>query len=384
MADRLDIDGFEYDDSLATQRRVFVVLKGTGQLAIVEKIIERKGNKRYGLTAVTNVAERRYSEGLIALTGLDRDTFDEDTLAIHLASTEPYEIAVDGDRLAYTSGYRFGLLDLATGTSADFTSDWMSYLHTIEFSEDGQRVLVAATGLDTILEIELGSSDVIWDWNAWDHGINHVTLTDSYLSRDRDQAKRLEEGHPGAEVRLIEDPLTLPREGLATHHSPMNLNGAHYGRDGQILATGYHRPELFVIDRDGAHERHDLGLTNPHSFRPCGEGYMVADTGSGRLLLLDDDFAIDAVIDVSSLPADAEKKAGFGEWMQTASPLGESGLFAVVDALRNGVHIVDVPGRRRRFIPNPPEWTIQAVIDAPIDAELFTHRMGMHTVSDAQ
>jgi hypothetical protein len=133
---------------------------------------------------------------------------------------------------------------------------------------------------------------------------------------------------------------------------------------------------LFVIDRDGSHERHDLGLTNPHSFRPHGDGYMVADTGSGRLLLLDQDFAVGSGIDVSRLPADQEKKDGFGEWMQTASPLGDDGLFATVDALRDGVHIIDIPGRRRRFISNPREWTIQAVIDAPIDTELFAYRMG--------
>lgn len=376
MTEHLDIASFDYDESLAEERRVFVVVKGFGQLAIVKKIIERKGNKQFGLTAVTNVTERQYSTGLIALTRLDGASFDESTLGIHLECIEPYEIAVDGDLLAYTSGYRFGLFDLATGSSKEFTSDWMSYLHTIEFSPDGKHILVAATGLDTILEIDLDSSEVVWEWNAWDHGINHVTLTDSYLSRDRDQAKQLEEDHPNAEVRLIEDPLTLPREGLATHQSPMNMNGVHYGRDGQILATGYHRPELFVIDRQGSHERHDLGLTNSHSFRPYGDGYMVADTGSGRLLLLDDGFAVASVVDLSNLPADPEKKDGFGEWMQTASPLGDKGLFAAVDALRDGVHLIDVARRRRRFISNPLEWTIQAVIDAPIDAELFEHRMG--------
>ncbi len=375
MAEHLDIASFDYDASLAQDRPVFVALKGFGQLAIVNKIIERKGNKRFGLTAVGNVADRRYSTGLIALTRLDAESFDEGTLAVHLECTEPYEIAVDGDRLAYTSGYRFGLLDLATGSSEEFTSDWMSYLHTIEFSADGRHIMVAATGLDTILEINLDSSEVTWEWNVWDHGINHVTLTDSYLTRDRDQAKQLEEDHPGAEVRLIEDPLTLPREGLATHHSPMNMNGAHYGRNGQVLATGYHRSELFVINRDGSHDRHDLGLTNPHSFRPYGDGYMVADTGSGRLLQLDHDFAVVSAVDLSSLPADSDKKHGFGEWMQTASTLGDDGLFATVDALRDGVHIIDVPARRRRFIGNPPEWTIQAVIDAPIDTELFAYRM---------
>ena len=212
---------------------------------------------------------------------------------------------------------------------------------------------------------------MVWDWNAWDHGINYVALSNSYLARDRDQAKLLAEEYPDAEVQLIEDPLTLPREGLATHHSPMNLNGAHYGRNGQILATGYHRPEVFVIERDGSHERYDLGLSNPHSFRPLDDGYMVADTGGGRLLLLDERFEVASIVELSRMPADAEKKAGFGEWLQTVSPMRDPGMFTAVDALRDGVHIIDVANRRRRFISNPPEWTIQAVIEAPADTGRF-------------
>lgn len=371
MTEYLDVAAFDYDASLGVDRRAFIVLKGFNQLAIVKKIVERKGNKTFGLTAVTNVTERRYSQGLVAFASLGTEAFDGDALAPRLECTEPFEVSVRGDDLAVTSGYRFLVFDLAAGACKEYTTDWMSYLHTIEFSRDGRRVLVAATGLDTILEIDLASGAVVWEWNAWDHGINYVKLTGEYLTRNRDQARRLAEEHPGEEIRLIEDPRDLPREGIATHHSPMNLNGAHYGMAGRILATGFHRPDLFIIDPDGSHRTHDLGLVNPHSFRRYAAGYMVADTGTGRLLLLGDEFAATTVVDLSNLPADSAKKSGFGEWLQTASPLNEHGLFACVDALRDGVHIVDIAARRRRFITNPPEWTIQSVMDAPIRADQF-------------
>jgi hypothetical protein len=95
------------------------------------------------------------------------------------------------------------------------------------------------------------------------------------------------------------------------------------------------------------------------------------------MLLLDEGFKLATTVDFSQLPADEEKKAGFGEWIQTVTPLGDQ-LFAAVDALRDGVHIFDLESRRRRFITNPPEWTIQAVIGAPIEPDRFPSRDRKH------
>ena len=312
------------------------------------------------------------SDGHIAFTSLDTDEFGEDTLELALDSTEPFEIDLHEGQLAYTAGPGFVLHDLDEKVSEAFEHPWMSYLHTIEFSADGERILTASTGLDTILEIELATGKVIWQWNAWDHGFNYVKANKSYVSRDPQQAAALQAEHPEAKVKLVADPLNLPREGLATNRTPMNLNGVHYGRDGAIIATGFHRSEAFEIQRDGRFVQHELGLLHPHSLRRLGDGYQVASTGQGRLLLLDADFQPHNVVDLSQLPADADKRTGFGEWLQTVSLLDEERmLFAAVDALRDGVHILDVKRQRRRFISNPPEWTIQAVIDAPIEEDEF-------------
>ena len=57
---------------------------------------------------------------------------------------------------------------------------------------------------------------------------------------------------------------------------------------------------------------------------------------------------------------------GFGEWLQTVSLLdAQRGYFAAVDALRDGIHLIDIPNRRRRFIATPPHWTIQTVTRIP-------------------
>lgn len=361
----VDVATLKSNDMLASDYRVFLVIKGFNQSAIVRKIIERKGNKAFGLSSLSDITKRRYSKGLIGLASLNAMSLDDSVFECRIESTEPFDVDVFGNLLAYTAGSSFFIGDLITRSPRWYSNDWASYLHTIEFSADGRYILTASTGLDTILEFDLLSGTVVWEWNAWDHGINKVPSSNSHVSRDPDQAKTLESIYPDSEVRLIDNPLKLPREGLPTLHSPMNLNGVHYGPNDQILATGYHRSDLFVIERDGTHQQCDLQLLNPHSFRPFGHGYIVANTGAGVLHLLDESFSIVSTVDFSNLPSDGAKKNGFGEWIQTVSILdAERGLFCAVDALRDGIHLIELSTGHRRFINNPSEWTIQTVVNA--------------------
>ncbi len=364
---------YTLDQALGTGLHVSVTIKGFNQLAIVQKIIERKGQKSLGLTANDNASLRRYSTGKILLTDLDREAFDDTMLVADRQSIdclEPYHVAIKDQWLAYTAGAEFKLMDLHLGQAHTFTNEWMSYLHTLDFSADGQRMLTISTGFDTIQEVDLSSKQRCWEWNAWDHGFTYSPRIQSHFVRTHQQAANLREIDPGTTVTVIDDPTQLPREGLPTQETPLNLNGVFYGPQGQILATAYHRPELFVIERSGACRLINLDLCHPHSFLPITipghTGYMVANTGAGQLLLLDEAFQVVRRIDFTGLPANESKKRGFGEWLQTVSLLdAQRGYFAAVDALRDGIHLIDLPNRRRRFIANPPQWTIQTVTRIP-------------------
>lgn len=367
------LSDFTISDALGRNLYAFVTIKGFNQLAIVKKIIERKGKKSLGLTAASNASERRYATGNILLTTLDQERLDETTLADsvqRIDCLEPYHVAINGRSIAYTAGPQFKWRDYRSNQAQTFTNEWMAYLHTVDFSADGRRILTVSTGFDTIQEIDLATGQVCWEWNAWDHGFTYSPRIDTHFVRSEAHAASLQNGNPAHNVTVIDDPSQLPREGLPTQATPLNLNGVFYGRSNQILATAYHRPELFVIERNGRVRLINRQLAHPHSFRPLTipdhNGYMVANTGAGQLLLLDETFAVVTKVDVSTLPADASKKQGFGEWLQTVSVLyPQRGLFAAVDALRNGIHLIDLPNRRRRFITNPPHWTIQTVICIP-------------------
>lgn len=368
-----DLSTYAFDKELGAGLHVFVTIKGFNQLAIVQKIMQRKGQKSLGLTASDNVSERRYSTGKILLTDLDRCCLDESMLAANAQSIdclEPYHVAIQDPCFAHTAGPEFKVIDLRLGQTHTFSNEWMAYLHTLDFSADGQQMLIVSTGFDTIQEVDLGSNQRCWEWNAWDHGFTYSPPIQSHFVRTPEQATKLKETDPTTKVTIIDDPTLWPREGLPTQETPLNLNGVFYGLHGQILATAYHRPELFVIERSGDCRLINLDLCHPHSFLPITipghTGYMVANTGAGQILLLDESFQVVHKIDVASLPADESKKGGFGEWLQTVSLLdAQRGYFAAVDALRDGIHIIDVPNRRRRFIANPPHWTIQTLTRIP-------------------
>ena len=60
---------FTFDPALGAELHVFVTIKGFNQLAIVQKIMERKGEKSLGLTANDNASQRRYSTGKTSTAG---------------------------------------------------------------------------------------------------------------------------------------------------------------------------------------------------------------------------------------------------------------------------------------------------------------------------
>ncbi|MEM9653658.1 MAG: hypothetical protein AAGA65_16320, partial [Actinomycetota bacterium] len=258
-----DISNYTVDDQLGRTELVYITVKGFNQTAIVAKIIDRKGNKSLGLTSVTNTSQRRYSSGKIWFTDLDLTDFTDDAMASGdtIDSVEPYHVAFSGDLTAFTAGDRLGIA--SPDGQRSLANDWMAYLHTADFSADRERVLVVSTGFDTIQELDLrsGSGEPVWEWNGWDHGITYSETAGRHYVRNPADAERIRAEDPTVEVVVVENPRDWPREGLATQETPLNLNGVFYGPgEEHILATGYHRSDLFVIDRNGGFTQHELGL----------------------------------------------------------------------------------------------------------------------------
>lgn len=367
------IGEYALDDAVGRHLSAFLLIKGFDQEAVVERIIQRKGERAFGLTAASDAADRKYSKGHIIATDLNRERFDATILSENdcdISCFEPFSIDFRNQMAIYTNGSDLRQVDLRNGARDSVTHDWLSFAHTVEFSPDGGAVLTSSAGFDTALELDLASGAARWEWNAWDHSINRAVLNGTYVTRNARQADLFR--RKGRDVLFVSDPRDWPPEGIPTPRSPARLNGAAYDRQGRILLTFYHRPEIVVIERGESEScvKLDLDLSHPHGFVPARlslhEGYMVTNSGRGELLLLDRDFAIVRRFSFARLPADPSKKRAFGEWIQSVSVLErEEGILAAVDALRNGIHIVNLTRRTRRFLAVPPEWRLHSLVGMP-------------------
>jgi hypothetical protein len=366
-----DLLDFSVDDRLGRSQQVFLLIKGFDQQRVVEKIIQRKGNREFGLTSAENPAERKYSTGSIVMASLDCNCFSSDTLAksdFRIECVEPFGVAFSVDTLAYTSGSELRLVNVKTNSRRIISHDWLSFAHTVEYSADGSSLLTSSAGFDTVLEFNVDSGAVEWEWNAWDHGFNRVRSSGAYVTRSKREASRLRD--QGYRVTYVRDPLDWSPEGIPTRDAPSRLNGASYDTDDGILLTSYHGPELLIVARDGTCISRDLGLLYPHGLKrsrvPGHDGYWVTNSGAGELLFLDQALNVTHKLSFSSLPADKRKARGFGEWIQTVDVLdAATGLFAAVDALRSGIHILDFQAQTRRFIPYPTPWRLHAAVGVP-------------------
>jgi hypothetical protein len=371
----LNVLDFSYADDLLNRLEVLLIIKGFHQLAIVAKIIARKGNRSLGLTVADDASMRMYSLGVIAQLTLPLTSFEEQDLSSaiwRVDCAEPFDADVCNAKLAFSTGSEVRLVS-PTQEVQTIRSDWMSFVHTLEFSEDCKRILIVSAGFDTIIKCEVETGEVLWEWNAWDHGFNQSAMEMKFVTRLAEQAALFAERYGQGDVLYVTNPNQWPPEGIPTPMSPVRLNGASYGEADTILATCYHRPELFIIDRDGSFRTINHELKHPHSFRRIllggKERYCVTDSGRGRILILDDDFNITELLDFTTLDAEEKKRKEFGEWIQTASLINIAGndVFISVDALRSGLHILDFTNRRRRFISYPLKWTVQTVIPLTFD-----------------
>jgi hypothetical protein len=362
---------YSYDETVGRQLNVLIVIKGFNQLAIIKKIIERKKSRNYSLTAANNISQRIYYRGTIVETCLDRNNFSSTILnekKIKINCLEPYSISIKHNKFAYIGANQVFIIDLVAGQTYTLTNEWMAFLHTVEFSRDDKNVLLASSGFDIILEINIHSAKVLWEWNSWDQGFNYSKLTNTYVTRNRSQLREIEQNNKGSKIIFVKTPKDYPIGGIPTEQCPARINGASYDENEIVLATSYHRPELFIIQKNNdSFQTVDLGLSHPHGFirvkLPYHDGYMVTNTGAGEFLLVDKTFNVVNKLVFSSLSASATKEQGFGEWIQNVTLLDpQKGIFAAVDSLRGGIHIIDFLNKRRRFINNPPEWTIQTLI----------------------
>jgi len=229
---------------------------------------------------------------------------------------------------------RFDLVD-------SFACALMNDLHSIRRS--GTGLLITSSGTDAILEVtpdgELG-----WTWLATEHGYRRTPRGVAVpVRRDRDYRSKMI--YTGDQATHCNSAVAATRRGREV-----------------ILATLYHQGEIIAIDRaSGKHRTVFRGMRCPHSIRRRGDGWVVSDSSSGTVVLLDDSFWLTEVIE-----------HGFA-WVQDTIALDEGRRLIVADANNNRLVIWNVAdGKAEHEIVYPSKWKVfQIEVADPDWADCF-------------
>lgn len=257
-----------------------------------------------------------------------------------------------------------------------------AHVHTVEFSKtDPDRILITSTGADRIFEVSILTGEITWEWNPWQHGYstNKLGLTLAARGDPLPQGENVRIlGFAEAE-RIMRAGESVPKgqtwinvvdfEAIEAHYKlekwqkTTSPNSATYGeRPGTVLASLFRTGQVIEIDKETGQARVLLdGLAKPHGPIATGDGYLVSDTGQGRVLMTDKRLKTRATYDFSHFPLRAGLEERASEWIQNAARLNSS-LFTAVDARRNTVFVWDPQKGIYSAYPFDPNMSLQAVL----------------------
>lgn len=352
-----DLVTFRHDDHLGRNLRIIATVKNCFQVDKNQRQEAQRARQNPEIHGREKV--RPFYYGLVAAYSLENDRFTWDLAHADwsFSSLEPYCIDIFDNLMALCGGNYVEIVNIHNGVKRSFTHPWLRQAHSVQFSQDGRRLLVSSSGFDAVFEFDVASGKTCWEWFAWDNGLDQSRLGEYYV-RTRERAESLSaQGH---KVVLVDDPAQYEL-GIPTRFCPVHINGAFYDREENVLVTLFQQGAAIRVDKaSGATTDIASGLVNPHKLHPRSEGgYYVADTRRGELLLLDDDYQVERRISLRTAPGEVRSPT-LTEFLQSVSEV-EDGLFACVDIHRSTLWLIDVNARRYRGVTFPREWSVHDI-----------------------
>jgi len=260
-------------------------------------------------------------------------------------------------QLAISSEDEIFIFDIEHETMDRIQHPWLAYIHTVKFNHANNQLLVASSGVDTILEFDLQTRKKTWEWNAWEHGINQgLNPKDGkkhYLTRSVEEAEQLKKA--GKNVILINHP---QKDKLPTALRAAFINSAEYDHDGNILLTFFHDGDVKQLDKKS--NRLPIlisGFEKPHGGMACQAGYLVTDTAGGRVFQQKKETGVSYFFH-NLEGKDPRLKAL--EWLQTSH--FHRGNIITIDSNRTSLVAFNPQKELRMMLPYDPNWAVQDFI----------------------
>lgn len=343
---------FERDDSLGAHLDLLFTVKHNKQVALNRIIRQRLKKKGTSAKVLGGKTERSYRDGLLVHV-------DGQGEMSSFNLKEPFGIDIYESSIAIASGDSIRVYDLESEQTTVYRFEWFAQLHSVSFSEDGERLLVAATGYDTALEYSLERAELTWFWNGWDHEFER--------SPSGVRFRRTKDGieHFNPDKNCFEPwAQSSTGFGLPTGLTTTHLNNVQYFNQDKICITLFHQGKAVILDRrDGSITEVLGGLLNPHGFEPAWDDEkVVTDTRRGRTIFFDKDFLVKRTL-IFDLDPPVPGREELGEWLQNVLPLTDH-LYGAIDIHRSCIWIINMDSKKYRKIEVSRDWAVQNVIVA--------------------
>ena len=323
-----------------------------------------------------------------------QDLADPNKRLWEISGTESRDMIFRDDIAVAVMSQNIVVFDMKTGQEIKrIRHPEFKLLHTVEFHPNKAKsdiVLISSSGVDRILEVNLKTEEIVYDWFAWEHGFykNHLGMTlvekgkplppsnentlvlstDEYIERFK--GKFVGDLEPGKEIYIVVDTyIGDPELGLETVFHTVHPNWAGYSADGtKILATFLMTGQAVEIDRATSETRVVLNnLSKPHGLVAFQGGYLVSDSRNGRVLHINHNYEILTNYDFSDLPFDNGDNFPTN-WIQLSHLIGDGELIATVDSRRAIVFIWNPTTKEYSTYPYEAKWLVQAALPAPPNA----------------
>ncbi len=359
----IDMRDLATDHSFFGKQTLLLAVKSFDLQAIRKRYLASRKRSKSG-----SVERREPANGGLVLLEIENGIIIKTDIVARLK--EPRGIDI-GRRLAAVSSEDRIFVFSKNGSHPDeIDYQWLSYIHTVRFNEHESRLLVSSSGVDSLLEFDCGSGEILWEWDAWENGFdcgeNPDTGEKHYLTRSPAKAEEL--SRKGKKPLLVTDP---KKEPLPTALRAAFMNSAEYDTDGNILTTLFHHGQVMKVDyRSMSTEVLAEGLAKPHGGMPFRDGYLVTDTGGGRVVLRSKNGTVG--YDFSRLPGKAEEVKEL-EWLQFSR--NKDSMIATLDSNRTAIVFFDIVAGKKMIVPYDPNWALQEFVFVTKDNTGFVEIM---------
>ncbi len=365
QTEQIDVATLKENSTLGNGVPLAIQLKGFNRMDRIGRGKEQVLNGQRGSST-----SRPISNGAVmVMSDLAKQTsLSANSSALTLNLPDSRGIATHGDEIYLGSVDRVYHIDAGNGTKSILEHPWFAFIHSLQLTENGEKILVTSPGFDRIIELDTATGAPSWEWVAWDHGYDH-----SVASGKKIVTRPADSGLDNAV--LISSPKDYPGGlGLPPADRAAFPNSATYFLDNKsILATLFHGGLIKIDRKTGNVDLVLSDLSHPHGILKYQSGYIVTDTGHGAFLVLDKNLKVAKRVSFINLPGKA-KEAQSAEWLQNVAPLN-NGLLVAIDSNRASFYILDLDNKLKRRISYDPNWVVQEV--RPLSPQLTNGLLAM-------